>query len=61
VIWEADRGWYVTPPFNEPEVFDFPGGIGPVECVNVEHEELLGDGADEQLVRVPSNSGRVWP
>jgi saccharopine dehydrogenase (NAD+, L-lysine forming) len=29
VIWEADRGWYVTPPFSEPEVFDFPGGIGP--------------------------------
>jgi saccharopine dehydrogenase (NAD+, L-lysine forming) len=41
VIWEADRGWFVTPPFSEPEVFDFPGGIGPVECVNVEHEEVL--------------------
>jgi len=41
VIWDADRGWYVTPPFSEPEVFDFPGGIGPVECVNVEHEEVL--------------------
>ena len=41
VIWEAERGWYVTPPFSEPEVFDFPGGIGPVECVNVEHEEVL--------------------
>jgi saccharopine dehydrogenase (NAD+, L-lysine forming) len=27
VVWEADRGWYVTPPFSEPEVFDFPGGI----------------------------------
>jgi saccharopine dehydrogenase-like NADP-dependent oxidoreductase len=40
-IWEKDRGWYVTPPFSEPEVFDFPEGIGPVECVNVEHEEVL--------------------
>ena len=30
-----------TAPFSEPEVFDFPGGIGPVECVNVEHEEVL--------------------
>ena len=37
----ADRGWYTTPPFSEPEVFDFPEGIGPVECVNVEHEEVL--------------------
>ncbi|NMR19564.1 saccharopine dehydrogenase C-terminal domain-containing protein [Cellulomonas fimi] len=41
VIWEADRGWYTVPPFSEPEVFDFPGGIGPVECVHVEHEEVL--------------------
>jgi saccharopine dehydrogenase (NAD+, L-lysine forming) len=41
VIWEAGRGWYVTEPFSEPETFDFPGGIGPVECVNVEHEEVL--------------------
>lgn len=47
VIWEADRagepdgGWYTVPPFHEPEVFDFPGGIGPVECVHVEHEEVL--------------------
>ena len=45
VIWEADRGWYTTPPFSEPEVFDFPEGIGPVECVNVEHEEVLLDPA----------------
>ena len=41
VIWERERGWYTTEPFSEPEVFDFPEGIGPVECVNVEHEEVL--------------------
>ena len=41
VIWEKDRGWFVTEPFSEPEIFDFPEGIGPVECVNVEHEEVL--------------------
>ncbi|MFJ9317176.1 saccharopine dehydrogenase family protein [Pimelobacter simplex] len=41
VIWEKERGWFTTPPFSEPEVFDFPEGIGPVECVNVEHEEVL--------------------
>ncbi len=41
VIWEKDRGWFTTPPFSEPETFDFPEGIGPVECVNVEHEEVL--------------------
>jgi saccharopine dehydrogenase-like NADP-dependent oxidoreductase len=40
VIWE-DGGWFTTAPFSEPETFDFPEGIGPVECVNVEHEEVL--------------------
>ncbi len=41
VVWEAGRGWYTTEPFSGAEVFDFPEGIGPVECVNVEHEEVL--------------------
>jgi saccharopine dehydrogenase-like NADP-dependent oxidoreductase len=41
VIWERERGWYTTAPFSEPEEFEFPEGIGPVECVNVEHEEVL--------------------
>ncbi len=41
LIWERGRGFYTTPPFSEPEVFDFPEGIGPVECVNVEHEEVV--------------------
>ncbi len=41
VIWEKDKGWCTTEPFSEPETFDFPEGIGAVECVNVEHEEVL--------------------
>jgi saccharopine dehydrogenase-like NADP-dependent oxidoreductase len=41
LVWERDRGWFTTEPFSEPEVFDFPEGIGPVECVNVEHEEVV--------------------
>lgn len=41
IVWERGRGWYTTPVFSEPETFDFPAGIGPVECVNVEHEEVL--------------------
>jgi saccharopine dehydrogenase-like NADP-dependent oxidoreductase len=41
VIWEKGRGWYTTPPFSEPELFEFPGGIGQLEVVNVEHEEVL--------------------
>lgn len=40
LIWEKDRGWFTTAPFSEPEVFEFPEGIGAVECVNVEHEEV---------------------
>lgn len=41
VIWEEGKGWFTTEPFSEPEVFDFPEGIGPIEVVNVEHEEVL--------------------
>ncbi len=41
VIWEKSQGWYTTEPFSEAETFDFPEGIGPLECVNVEHEEVL--------------------
>lgn len=48
VVWERERGGgdlesglFTLPPFSEPEVFDFPAGIGPVECVHVEHEEVL--------------------
>jgi saccharopine dehydrogenase-like NADP-dependent oxidoreductase len=41
LIYEKDRGWYTTEPFSEPEIFEFPEGIGPIECVNVEHEEVL--------------------
>ena len=41
VIWEKGKNWFTTAPFSEPETFDFPDGIGKVECVNVEHEEVL--------------------
>ena len=41
VVWEKNRGWYTTEPFSESEVFEFPEGIGKVEVVNVEHEEVL--------------------
>ena len=40
VLWQKDRGFYTTHPFSEPEIFEFPEGIGAVECVNVEHEEV---------------------
>ena len=41
VVWEKDKGWFTTEPFSEPEIFEFPEGIGPLEVVNVEHEEVL--------------------
>jgi saccharopine dehydrogenase-like NADP-dependent oxidoreductase len=40
VLWSKDKGFYTTRPFSEPEIFEFPEGIGAVECVNVEHEEV---------------------
>jgi saccharopine dehydrogenase-like NADP-dependent oxidoreductase len=41
LVWERDRGFFTTEPFSEPELFEFPEGIGAVECVNVEHEEVV--------------------
>ncbi|MDR0596857.1 MAG: saccharopine dehydrogenase NADP-binding domain-containing protein, partial [Clostridiales Family XIII bacterium] len=41
VVWEKGKGWFTTDRFSEPEIFSFPGGIGDVEVVNVEHEEVL--------------------
>jgi saccharopine dehydrogenase (NAD+, L-lysine forming) len=41
LVWERDRGWYTTAPFSEPERFVFPEGVGAIECVNVEHEEVV--------------------
>jgi saccharopine dehydrogenase (NAD+, L-lysine forming) len=41
LVWERERGFYTTAPFSEPELFEFPAGIGKLECVNVEHEEVV--------------------
>ena len=41
VFWEKEKGYYTTEPMSEPEVFDFPEGIGPLEVVSVEHEEVI--------------------
>jgi saccharopine dehydrogenase-like NADP-dependent oxidoreductase len=41
VIWEKEKGWFTTAPFSEHETFEFPEGIGPIDVVNVEHEEVL--------------------
>src|SRR5690349_1751480 len=41
LVWEKERGFFTLPPFSEPESFLFPEGIGPIECVHVEHEEVL--------------------
>ena len=40
VVWQ-DGDWHTTEPFSAAEEFPFPEGVGPVECVNVEHEEVL--------------------
>ena len=42
LIWERERGFYATAPFSEPENVRVPRGHRPpVECVNVEHEEVV--------------------
>ncbi len=41
VVWEMERGWLTTAPLTDVETFDFPDGLGTVECVGVEHDEVL--------------------
>jgi len=41
IVWEKDKGWFTTEPFSEHETFEFPDGMGPIDVVNVEHEEVL--------------------
>ena len=41
VLFDKDKGgWFAAEPFSDPITFEFPEGIGEVECVNVEHEEV---------------------
>jgi len=41
IVWEKERGWYVTESFSEPEIFRFPEPVGDQEVINIEHEEVL--------------------
>jgi len=52
LVWEKERGFFTLPPFAEPERFIFPEGIGPVECVHVEHEDvaMIARGLDARRV-----------
>jgi saccharopine dehydrogenase-like NADP-dependent oxidoreductase len=40
IVWRNGK-IEVREPFSEPEDFVFPEGVGPVMCVNVEHEEVI--------------------
>lgn len=41
VFWDQEKGWYTAKPMSNSEIFDFPDGIGPVEVVAIEHEEVI--------------------
>lgn len=41
VFWKKDHGYYTSEPMSRPEIFDFPGGVGPLEVVAIEHEEVI--------------------
>ena len=40
LLWDNGK-WHTSEPFSGGVVFDFPEGIGPVACVDVEHEEVV--------------------
>ncbi len=56
---DVDAGLFTVPPFSGAETFDFPEGIGPVECVHVEHEEavLMPRWVDAERVTVKHGLG----
>lgn len=41
IIFEDGKGVFPVEPFSEPEIFEFPEEIGSLQCVNVEHEEVV--------------------
>lgn len=41
LVWEEERGWFTLPLFEKVELFNFPEGIGPLEVVDIEHEEVV--------------------
>jgi saccharopine dehydrogenase (NAD+, L-lysine-forming) len=41
VFWEKEKGYYTAEPMSKPEVFDFPEGIGALEVISIEHEEVI--------------------
>jgi saccharopine dehydrogenase-like NADP-dependent oxidoreductase len=41
LFWEKGKGYYTDEAMSEPEIFEFPEGIGPLEVVSVEHEEVI--------------------
>jgi saccharopine dehydrogenase (NAD+, L-lysine-forming) len=41
LVWEKGQGWFTIPPFEQIEIFNFPDGIGPLEVVDIEHEEVV--------------------
>ena len=58
LIWERERGFYTTPPFSEPEVFEFPDGIGKVR---VRQRRARGGRADPALGRLRARHVQVRP
>ena len=58
VVWERDRGWFTTAPFSEPEMFDFPEGIGPGR---VRQRRARGGAARPALDRLPAGDVQVRP
>lgn len=41
LVWEKDKGWYDVEAFSDGEIFPFPEGVGNLEVVNVEHDEVV--------------------
>ena len=58
LIWERERGFYTTAPFSEPEVFEFPEGIG---AGRMRERRARGGRADPALGAVRARDLQVRP
>ena len=58
LVWERGRGFYTTEPFSEPELFDFPEGIG---AGRVRQRRARGGRARPARDRLPPRHVQVRP
>jgi saccharopine dehydrogenase-like NADP-dependent oxidoreductase len=40
-FWSKEKGYYTDAPMSQPEKFEFPEGVGTLDLLAIEHEEVI--------------------